>query len=115
MRWNCWYCCRHCCWCCCPQAWGAPTCCGSCPVPPQLSCAAKLPLMAQTAISLPHAPCPLPAWRQVYNNLIHDIDGAGFGVWGCYDCTFAYNTLVRVGRRSHVIEVKFGEHSCDGA
>jgi hypothetical protein len=50
----------------------------------------------------------------VYNNLIHDIDGAGFGVWGCYDCTFAYNTLVRVGRRSHVIEVKFGEHSCDG-
>ena len=71
--------------------------------------------MAQTAISLPHAPCPLPAWRQVYNNLIHDIDGAGCGVWGCYDCTFAYNTLVRVGRRSHVIEVKFGEHSCDGA
>jgi hypothetical protein len=50
----------------------------------------------------------------VHNNLIHDIDGAGFGVWGCYDCTFAYNTLVRVGRRSHVIEVKFGEHSCDG-
>lgn len=27
----------------------------------------------------------------------------------------AYNTLVRVGRRSHVIEVKFGARSCDNA
>ncbi|KAI7843290.1 hypothetical protein COHA_003122 [Chlorella ohadii] len=49
------------------------------------------------------------------NNIVRDIDGAGFGAWGCYDCLYAYNTLVRVGRRSHVIEVKFGQRSCDNA
>ncbi|PRW60490.1 Right handed beta helix region [Chlorella sorokiniana] len=49
------------------------------------------------------------------NNILRDIDGAGFGVWGCYDCLYAYNTLVRVGRRSHTIEVKFGLRSCDNA
>jgi hypothetical protein len=49
------------------------------------------------------------------NNVIRDIQGAGFGLWGCYDCLFAHNTLLRVGVRSHLIDIKFGEHSCDGA
>lgn len=48
------------------------------------------------------------------NNVIRNITGAGFGAWGCYNCLFAYNTLVRVGARSHLIEVLFGSRSCDG-
>lgn len=64
--------------------------------------------LASMPLFLPH---PHP---QFINNIIHDIEGAGFGVWGCYDCMLAYNTLVRVGSRSQVIEIVFGERSCDG-
>ncbi|KAL4425628.1 hypothetical protein ABPG75_009644 [Micractinium tetrahymenae] len=63
----------------------------------------------------------VPPWLQwdvydlkVVNNYVHDVTGAGLGVWGCYDCLFAYNTLVRVGSSSHTIEVNFGPRSCDG-
>lgn len=48
------------------------------------------------------------------NNLVHDTEGAGFGVNGGYDILFAYNTLYRVGSRSHGLEFVFGSRSCDG-
>lgn len=48
------------------------------------------------------------------NNLIHDTEGAGMGVNGGYNILLAYNTLYRVGQRSHLIEVVFGARSCDG-
>ncbi len=51
---------------------------------------------------------------RVVNNIIHDTDGAGLGVNGGYDILFAYNTLYRVGARSHVLEVVHGSRSCDG-
>jgi hypothetical protein len=51
---------------------------------------------------------------QFVNNIIRRVAGAGMGVWGCYNCLYAYNTLVSVGNRSHTVEVKFGERSCDG-
>lgn len=49
-----------------------------------------------------------------FNNVIHDTEGAGMGVNGGYNILLAYNTLYRVGRRSHVIEVVFGLRGCDG-
>lgn len=62
-----------------------------------------------------------PPWLQyeaydirVVNNIIHDTEGAGLGVNGGYNILMAYNTLYRVGSRSHVIEVVFGLRSCDG-
>ncbi len=51
---------------------------------------------------------------QFVNNLVHDTDGAGFGANGGYNILLAWNTLVRVGRLSHSIEVGYGERSCDG-
>ena len=48
------------------------------------------------------------------NNLVHDTEGAGFGVNGGYNILFAYNTLYRVGSRSHGMEFVFGLRSCDG-
>lgn len=51
---------------------------------------------------------------KVVNNLIHDTEGAGLGVNGGYNILLAYNTLVRVGSRSHMLEVVFGSRSCDG-
>jgi hypothetical protein len=51
---------------------------------------------------------------KVINNVIHDIDGAGLGVNGGYDILLAWNTLYRVGRRSHMLEVTYGNRSCDG-
>lgn len=51
---------------------------------------------------------------KVVNNVIHDTAGAGLGVNGGYNILLAYNTLVRVGSRSHVLEVVFGGRSCDG-
>lgn len=51
---------------------------------------------------------------KVVNNIIHDTAGAGLGVNGGYDILMAYNTLYRVGSRSHVLEVVFGGRSCDG-
>lgn len=51
---------------------------------------------------------------RVVNNIIHDTEGAGLGVNGGYNILLAYNTLYRVGSRSHGIEVVFGMRSCDG-
>ncbi|MBK9179843.1 MAG: right-handed parallel beta-helix repeat-containing protein [Acidimicrobiales bacterium] len=51
---------------------------------------------------------------EITNNVIHDTDGAGLGVNGGYNVLLAYNTLYRVGRRSHVIEVVLGSRGCDG-
>lgn len=51
---------------------------------------------------------------KVINNLIHDTEGAGLGVNGGYNILFAYNTLYRVGARSHVLEFVFGGRTCDG-
>ncbi|MBI4836551.1 MAG: S-layer homology domain-containing protein [Candidatus Abawacabacteria bacterium] len=51
---------------------------------------------------------------KVYNNVIHDTEGAGLGVNGGFNILLAYNTLYRVGSRSHGIEVVFGGHTCDG-
>jgi hypothetical protein len=48
------------------------------------------------------------------NNVVHDTQGAGFGVNGGRNIVIANNTLYRVGARSHVIEVGFGSRSCDG-
>ena len=48
------------------------------------------------------------------NNVIHDTEGAGLGVNGGYHILLAYNTLYRVGARSHVAEFVFGLRSCDG-
>ncbi len=52
---------------------------------------------------------------KVVNNIIHDTEGAGLGVNGGYDILMAYNTLYRVGSRSHLLEVVFGSRSCDGS
>lgn len=52
---------------------------------------------------------------KVVNNIIHDTEGAGLGVNGGYNILLAYNTMYRVGSRSHVIEVAFGLRSCDGS
>lgn len=51
---------------------------------------------------------------KVVNNVVHDTIGAGLGVNGGYDILFAYNTLYRVGTRSHLFEAVFGARSCDG-
>jgi len=48
------------------------------------------------------------------HNLVHDVEGAGFGANGGRDVLFAHNTLYRVGSRSHVIEAVHGLRSCDG-
>ncbi len=50
----------------------------------------------------------------VYRNVVIDTDGAGLGVNGGYDVLLAQNTLYRVGRRSHAIEVVGGSRGCDG-
>ena len=47
------------------------------------------------------------------NNVVRDCEGAGFGVNGGQNILFAYNTLYRVGSRSHGIEVAFGNVSLD--
>lgn len=49
-----------------------------------------------------------------FNNIIHDVEGPGMGVNGGYNVLLAYNTLYRVGRTSHGIEIVFGSRSCDG-
>ena len=51
---------------------------------------------------------------KVINNVIHDTDGAGLGVNGGYNILLAYNTLYRIGRNSHAIEVVFGGRGCGG-
>ena len=52
---------------------------------------------------------------RVVNNIVHDTEGAGLGVNGGYNVLIAWNTLYRVGRRSHVLEAGFGARSCDAA
>lgn len=52
---------------------------------------------------------------RVVNNLVHDTEGAGLGVNGGYNVLVAWNTLYRVGGRSHVLEAGFGARSCDAA
>ena len=52
---------------------------------------------------------------KVVNNVIHDTEGAGLGINGGYNIVAAFNTLYRVGSRSHTIEVVYGSHSCDGS
>jgi hypothetical protein len=51
---------------------------------------------------------------KVVNNIVHDTEGAGLGVNGGFNILLAHNTLYRVGSRSHVLEVVFGERTCDG-
>ena len=51
---------------------------------------------------------------KVINNVVHDTMGAGLGVNGGYNILMGWNTLYRVGRRSHVIEIVPGSRSCDG-
>ena len=48
------------------------------------------------------------------NNVVHDTEGAGMGVNGGYNILLAWNTLYRVGRRSHAIELVQGNRGCDG-
>jgi hypothetical protein len=48
------------------------------------------------------------------NNLVHDVQGAGFGVNGGSEIMIANNVVYRVGSRSHVIEAAFGSRTCDG-
>lgn len=48
------------------------------------------------------------------NNIIHDTEGAGVGVQGGYNILIAYNTMYRVGQRSHLLEIGYGLRSCDG-
>jgi methionine-rich copper-binding protein CopC len=45
------------------------------------------------------------------NNIIHDTHGAGMGVNGGYNILLAYNTLYRVGDRSHALEFVHGIRS----
>lgn len=52
---------------------------------------------------------------KIINNIIHNTEGAGLGVNGGYNILLAYNTLYRVGSRSHTLEVVFGNRSCDGS
>jgi hypothetical protein len=47
------------------------------------------------------------------NNVIHNVVGPGLGVQGGYNILLAYNTLYRVGCRSHAIQAVFGERTCD--
>ena len=48
------------------------------------------------------------------NNVVHDVGGAGVGANGAYNLLVAYNSFVRVGRRSHLLEVGFGTRVCNG-
>lgn len=48
------------------------------------------------------------------NNIIHDTEGAAFGVNGGYNILMAHNTAFKTGTRDHLLEVVFGERTCDG-
>jgi len=51
---------------------------------------------------------------KIVNNVIHDTEGAGLGVNGGYNILMAFNTLYRVGSRSHGMELVYGRRGCDG-
>lgn len=48
------------------------------------------------------------------NNIIHHTTGAAFGTNGGYNILLAHNTAYKVGERSHLVEIAFGERTCDG-
>jgi len=50
----------------------------------------------------------------VTDNIIHDVWGAGLGVNGSYNVVMAFNTLYRIGTRSHAVEFVHGARGCDG-
>jgi hypothetical protein len=50
----------------------------------------------------------------VFNNVIHDTDGAGLGVNGGHHIRMSGNVLHHVGYRSHAVEFVHGARSCDG-
>lgn len=52
---------------------------------------------------------------RVIGNTVRDTEGAAFGVNGGRNVSFIRNSALNVGQRSHVIEVGFGQRSCDGA
>jgi len=51
---------------------------------------------------------------KIVNNLIRNTEGAGIGINGGYNILAAFNTLYKVGSRSHTFEVVYGFRSCDG-
>lgn len=51
---------------------------------------------------------------RVTNNVLHDIEGASLGVNGGFATLVAHNTAYRTGSRAHLLEVVYGERSCDG-
>lgn len=51
---------------------------------------------------------------KIINNLVRDTEGAAFGVNGGYNVIIAHNTAYKIGTRSHMLEVVFGERTCDG-
>jgi len=50
----------------------------------------------------------------VFDNVIHDTDGAGLGVNGGHHIRMSGNVLHHVGYRSHAVEFVHGARSCDG-
>jgi uncharacterized protein (TIGR03437 family) len=46
------------------------------------------------------------------NNVVHDTGGGGMAVNGGYNILLAYNTLYRVGRDGHLVEILFGQRVC---
>lgn len=51
---------------------------------------------------------------KVINNVVHDVEGAAFGVNGGLRILIAHNTAYKIGTRSHLLEVVRGDRSCDG-
>jgi Right handed beta helix region len=51
---------------------------------------------------------------KIVNNIIYDINGAALGINGGYAVLVAHNTAYKIGTRSHLLEVVYGERSCDG-
>ena len=50
---------------------------------------------------------------KIVNNVVHDTEGAAFGVNGGYNILIAFNTAYRSGSRSHALEFVHGSRSCD--
>ncbi len=48
------------------------------------------------------------------NNIVHDTGGGGMAVNGGYNILLAYNTLYRVGRDGHLVEILYGQRVCSG-
>lgn len=51
----------------------------------------------------------------IERNTVRDTEGAAVGVNGGYNILVRNNLALNVGQRSHVLEVGFGQRSCDGA